>query len=416
MTLKDGSCLFNSISLALMGTEDYATFFRLLAAMYMITNSDECEGLMTTAAWRQNVESYENELAYTLARSGTGSAFTIEIAGRALEIAIESLFLNFGDASAYANYRNTNNRIFNADQVNLQQITILWCSTYKIQDDLFAFNHFVPIVNCDPNSASKNATVATKKPAHQQPVAKKNKLVQEMPIVFSKQDTVSSFCRGPATPGTTVKKAGQQRQNKTVDLDNSNEIQENANVANEEINVIDEAALPGSVKPKNKCQRGGAYCCVPNCNARRGREKISFFKVQRANQKRTEDWAKAINRKNQFGGLWMPTPSSFICGNHFLEGKPSDDSGHPDWLPSLKLNQSKKPKTEKDLKRFERLSNQAKKDIKNGPEPEEDSDKVKIFELFFFKSFVALPGAHVAFKTLRGCTLFSLFCSFKQKN
>ena len=146
-TKKDGSCLFNSISLALMGTEDYATFFRLLAAMYMISNSDECEGLMTTAAWRQNVESYENELAYTLARSGTGSAFTIEVAGRALEIAIESLFPNFGDASVFANSRNTNNRIFNADQVDNQQITILWCSTYNIQDDSFAFNHFVPIVD-----------------------------------------------------------------------------------------------------------------------------------------------------------------------------------------------------------------------------------------------------------------------------
>ena len=148
-TKKDGSCLFNSISLALTGTEDYSTFFRLLAAMYMISNSDECEGLMTTAAWRQNVESYKKELSFTLANSGTGSAFTNEIAGRALEIAIESLFPNFGDASAFANYRNTNNRIFNADHVNNHQITILWCSTYNIQDDLFAFNHFVPIVNCD---------------------------------------------------------------------------------------------------------------------------------------------------------------------------------------------------------------------------------------------------------------------------
>ena len=151
MTKKDGSCLFNSISLALMGKEDYATFFRLLAAIYMISNSYECEGLMTTADWRQNVESYEVELSYTLANSGTGSAFTIEVAGRALEIAIESLFPNFGDDSAFAHYRNTNNRIFNADQVNDQQITILWCSTYNIQDPLFAFNHFVPIVNCDTN-------------------------------------------------------------------------------------------------------------------------------------------------------------------------------------------------------------------------------------------------------------------------
>ena len=194
MTKKDGSCLFNSISLALTGTEDYSTFFRLLAAMYMISNSDECEGLMTTAAWRQNVESYKKELSYTLANSGTGSAFTIEVAGRALEIAIESLFPNFGDDSPFANYRNTNNRIFNADQVNSQQITILWCSTYKIQDPRFAFNHFVPIVNCDPNSASKNArgvvTASAKKPTHQQqPVAKKAKLIQEVPNVSSKQDT-----------------------------------------------------------------------------------------------------------------------------------------------------------------------------------------------------------------------------------
>ena len=162
MTKKDGSCLFNSISLALMGTEDYATFFRLLAAMYMISNSDECEGLMTTADWRQNVESYEKELAYTLANSGTGSAFTIEVAGRALEIAIESLFPNFGDDSAYANYRNTNNRIFNADQVNNKQITILWCSTYNIQDDLFAFNHFVPIVNVKEDENGEKYLLSSK--------------------------------------------------------------------------------------------------------------------------------------------------------------------------------------------------------------------------------------------------------------
>ena len=156
-TLKDGSCLFNSISLALTGTENYATFFRLLTAMYMISNS-ECEGLMTTADWRHNVESYEEELAYTLAQSGTGSAFTIEIAGCALDIAIESLFPNFGDDSPFANVRNTNNRIFNADQVNNQQITILWCSTYNIHDDLFAFNHFVPVVNCDHHFLSTRPT------------------------------------------------------------------------------------------------------------------------------------------------------------------------------------------------------------------------------------------------------------------
>ena len=30
---------------------------------------------------------------------------------------------------------------------------------------------------------------------------------------------------------------------------------------------------------KLKSQRGGAYCCVRGCHSRKGREKVSFFKV-----------------------------------------------------------------------------------------------------------------------------------------
>ena len=32
--------------------------------------------------------------------------------------------------------------------------------------------------------------------------------------------------------------------------------------------------------PKKKYQRGGAYCCVRGCHSRKGREKVSFFKVE----------------------------------------------------------------------------------------------------------------------------------------
>ena len=66
-----------------------------------------------------------------------------------------------------------------------------------------------------------------------------------------------------------------------------------------------------------------------------------FFKVKRANEKRTLDWAKAIDRKNQFGGLWMPSKSTIICANHFLDGKPSDDSGSPDYIPSKNMPSKK---------------------------------------------------------------------------
>jgi hypothetical protein len=31
--------------------------------------------------------------------------------------------------------------------------------------------------------------------------------------------------------------------------------------------------------PKKKYHRGGAYCCVRGCHSRKGREKVSFFKV-----------------------------------------------------------------------------------------------------------------------------------------
>ena len=32
--------------------------------------------------------------------------------------------------------------------------------------------------------------------------------------------------------------------------------------------------------PKTKYHRGGAYCCVRGCHSRKGREKVSFFKVE----------------------------------------------------------------------------------------------------------------------------------------
>jgi hypothetical protein len=31
--------------------------------------------------------------------------------------------------------------------------------------------------------------------------------------------------------------------------------------------------------PQKKYHRGGAYCCVRGCHSRKGREKVSFFKV-----------------------------------------------------------------------------------------------------------------------------------------
>ena len=149
-------------------------------------------------------------------------------------------------------------------------------------------------------------------------------------------------------------------------------------VGNERTNCNDNVEAAQPLQPKKKYMTGGSYCCVADCRSRKGREKIGFFKVKRANEKRTLDWAKAIDRKNQFGGLWMPSKSTIICANHFLDGKPSDDSGHPDYIPSKNLP-SKKPKTEQDKKRFQRLANRGKKEDENVSGQRNDSDQVKQF-------------------------------------
>ena len=147
-------------------------------------------------------------------------------------------------------------------------------------------------------------------------------------------------------------------------------------------NETKEAAPKQTAEPKKKYMTGGSYCCITTCRSRKGREKIGFFKVKRANEKRTLDWAIAIDRKNQIGGLWMPSKSSFICANHFLDGKPSDDSGSPDYVPSKNMP-SKKPKTEKDKKRFQRVANRGKKDGENASGERKDSDQVTNSQIYF---------------------------------
>ena len=85
--------------------------------------------------------------------------------------------------------------------------------------------------------------------------------------------------------------------------------------------------------------------------------KVGFFLVQRKNQARTELWAKAISRKdNKTGQLWMPSKNSFLCGHHFISGKPTEQPGSADYVPSIfTTGHISKPKTQNDQDRFERV-------------------------------------------------------------
>ena len=68
----------------------------------------------------------------------------------------------------------------------------------------------------------------------------------------------------------------------------------------------------------------------------------------------------AIGRINPDGTPWKPTKNSRICGDHFVSGKFSIESNHPDYVPSLfnddRIFRKPKPKTKRDLARYERVS------------------------------------------------------------
>ena len=53
---------------------------------------------------------------------------------------------------------------------------------------------------------------------------------------------------------------------------------------------------------------------------------FTYLKIKRKDASLTEKWTRAIDRKNKDGSKWVPSKSVVICGKHFINGRPSDDS------------------------------------------------------------------------------------------
>ena len=97
------------------------------------------------------------------------------------------------------------------------------------------------------------------------------------------------------------------------------------------------------------------YCCAINCKNRKGDTPgVKFFKARRPKDKdKSLAWARAINRQNEQGELWMPGKSDRICSEHFIDGKHSNDRLAPNYRPTIfSTHEVKLPKSAR--KRHER--------------------------------------------------------------
>ena len=104
--------------------------------------------------------------------------------------------------------------------------------------------------------------------------------------------------------------------------------------------------------PKSNTKK---LCCAIGCTNHQGDEGLSFYRAKRADKAQSFAWAKAINRANENGELWMPTENDRICSAHFISGRPSTDRNSLDYRPTKFATEHIRV-SESAQKRFERVS------------------------------------------------------------
>nr|XP_050032323.1 uncharacterized protein LOC126528488 [Dermacentor andersoni] len=95
------------------------------------------------------------------------------------------------------------------------------------------------------------------------------------------------------------------------------------------------AAARGMFSPQlsalGQTQRGPC-CVVPGCSRRSGTNLLSqvrTFRFPRESDRR-DAWIAAVRRDK-----WVPTNNSQICSAHFIQGRPSSDPTHLDYVPTI---------------------------------------------------------------------------------
>ncbi|XP_043279465.1 uncharacterized protein [Venturia canescens] len=78
-------------------------------------------------------------------------------------------------------------------------------------------------------------------------------------------------------------------------------------------------------------------CCVVTCKNTSRKNDCKFYKFPTAKWKinQRNKWIAAVRRQNVDGSPWIPKPYNYICSDHFIGGKKSEEESSPSYAPTI---------------------------------------------------------------------------------
>ncbi|KAG0720132.1 Vertnin [Chionoecetes opilio] len=148
--LRDGSCLFNSLSVALCGTQRLALELRIRTALELIINRQEYERLHNKDRYWNLLNTDYHQAVYDCIRGSSSTGWTLHAAASALRRPIVSLYpaVNGMLDPAVTSLNKTFQPLKQEKRKkNLKPVVVMWSSfVRRHQQGTWTPDHFVPVL------------------------------------------------------------------------------------------------------------------------------------------------------------------------------------------------------------------------------------------------------------------------------
>ena len=147
-TSGDGNCLFNAVSLALSGGEDFSTELRLRTALEMILNStrytsrpDYNRLLLVSPSYRESTKDCCSDHSFS-------SVWTMMALSNTIGLPIQSVYPRVNGQGDEV-HRILTQTFMPDNHTEVEPLTILWTRQTASQQSTWVANHFVPVLQED---------------------------------------------------------------------------------------------------------------------------------------------------------------------------------------------------------------------------------------------------------------------------